>query len=88
MFFLIARRQRDLGGNPVVSLPSGISALKPLSQDHRPLMATQGQTFSVITSISSGPGELLSCPGPSHEGRGWGVGAEAVHLPLPPTLHG
>lgn len=43
-------RQRDLGGKPVSSLPSGIS-LKPLRQDHGPLVAMQGQSYSAIVSI-------------------------------------
>lgn len=35
----------------MVSLPSGISTLEPLSQDPRLLVATQGQTFSAIASV-------------------------------------
>lgn len=78
MSFLIVRRQTDLGDNPVISEPSGISALKLLSQDHRSLVATQGQTFSA-TAIC-----LLALEGyRAILGQAVEKGM-AIHLPPPP----
>lgn len=55
----MVKRQRDFGGNSVITLPFGISTFKPPSQDHGPLVAIQGQIYSARASFAFLPLEVL-----------------------------